>query len=174
VAGAVGPVGGPSLPPGRGETGGRNIGPAARCRGRRREQKTALCDRWRQERGATAPQAPQRRPRRITTPSVQGVCRRLCVGGRPVSGKHERVPSLSGKLHAPGAARIGRAVQVSAANTDFRQLKKASFRMISKTLFSLFLCPATLCVIRKVYCEGLTPRFHNDDMFGLTPRFHVV
>jgi hypothetical protein len=92
---------------------------AARRRGRRREQKTALCARWRQERGATAPQAPQRRPRRITTPSVQG-------GRRPVSGKHERVPSLSGKLHAPGAARIGRAVQVSAANTDLLWRKARS------------------------------------------------
>jgi hypothetical protein len=28
--------------------------------------------------------------------------------------------------------------------------------MIAKTLFSLFFCPATLCVIRKVYCEGPT------------------
>jgi hypothetical protein len=60
--------------------------------------------------------------------------------------------------YAPGVARIGRAVQASAANTDFRRLKRASFRMISKTSFCLFLCPATLCVIRNVYCE-VTPNF---------------
>jgi hypothetical protein len=42
----------------------------------------------------------------------------FCSGSlRPVSGKHERVPSLSGTLHAPGVARFIRAVQVSAANT---------------------------------------------------------
>jgi hypothetical protein len=75
---------------------------------------------------------------------------------RSATSRWAGLPTAAPGRGGMGGRNIGRAVQVISANTGFRQLKRASFRMIPKTLFSLFLCPATLCVIRKVYCEGPT------------------
>jgi len=93
------PVGGPSLPPGRG-LGGRNIGPAgprgAGDAGGNRRQRYAHAGAGARSDGTAS---------HVQAPASHNDA--FCSGSlRPVSGKHERVPSLSGTLHAPGVARF--------------------------------------------------------------------